>query len=136
MNLRLASHTLRCQKCHYRSNDSMPPFCPICRCEKFELHRPFEVSRLKLTLVLLIVGGYILISRTIFTVYDPLWLAISGFLEGYVSAGIMGTFITVVLGAGAFAWIIYPRAATLGISALSIGAWIVCCIYMRAIVFA
>ena len=79
---------------------------------------------------------YVTITRMTGEVYDPIWMIISGFLEGYTSASIFGALVCGILIPGMFCWLWYRHAFSFVVSAVCLILWFVFCVVVRAAVLA
>jgi hypothetical protein len=79
---------------------------------------------------------YVTITRMTGEVYDPIWMIISGFLEGYPSASIFGALVCGILIPGMFCWLWYRHAFSFVVSAVCLIVWFVFCVVMREAVCA
>lgn len=69
-------------------------------------------------------------------VYDPFWMIIAGFREGYPSSCILGALACGTLIPGILCWLFHRHAIAYAVSAASALIWFAFCIGMRVIVLA
>jgi len=101
------------------------------------MYHSFRLRSGSLVIAAIVCIMYLAVTRTIAPVYDPVWIAIGGFRDGYPSLGILGTVLASILIPGMFCWMLNPRQAPLYlIAAVSCLLWIAVSSCMRVLVFA
>ena len=120
----------RCANCQYRVSGIPPQACPVCQTQRFEAYQPFELSKMKFFVLATVCCVYWIVTRMIVRVYDPIWMAISGFREGYPSSGILGVFLCGIMVPGMLCWLIYPRKLSYAVSVISCILWAAFCACM------
>jgi hypothetical protein len=122
----------RCANCRCRVSGDPPRACPVCHAERFEAYHPFAFSGRRLLAAAAVCCVYLIVTRTILVVYDPISLVIEGFREGDPSAGMIGVFLCGLLVPGMLCGLIYPRVFLYVISLISCVLWAAFCVCLRA----
>lgn len=115
---------IRCANCHTRFEEPPPALCPRCHTTEFEPYATPNFGLARWCLVASIVGLYVLLSGSAGWFLDPVAMAVSVLLDGYLPVGLVLVQVSLVLVIGMFACVFFPRPWTFYLAFVCVSFWI------------